>query len=83
MLFFRFFVVQSAGKENSREEHLHDESTLHQDDGHDHSSFSDSEEEEETQGIVTGIHCQTVSELTHCQVLETIAAFALEFLFSW
>lgn len=56
MLFFRYFVVQGAGKENSRQAHLHDESTQHEDDGHDHSSFSDSDEEEETQGIVTGIH---------------------------
>lgn len=55
MLFFRFFVVQSAGKETSREEHLDDKSILHEDDGHD-SNISDSDEEEEAQGIVTGIH---------------------------
>ena len=55
MLFFRFFVVQSASKENSREEHSPAESMLQKDDGPD-SSFSDSDEEEETQGIVTGIH---------------------------
>ena len=47
-------MVQSAGRENSGKEYSHDESTLHGDDGQD-SSFSDSDEEEETQGIVTGI----------------------------
>ncbi|KAL9980928.1 hypothetical protein ACROYT_G009570 [Oculina patagonica] len=44
----RFVVVQSAGRENSGEE------TLHGSERHD-SSCSDSEEEEETQGIVTGL----------------------------
>lgn len=42
-------MVQSAGRENSGEE------TLHGNERHD-SSCSDSEEEEETQGIVTGIN---------------------------
>lgn len=55
VVYFRFVVVQSAGKENSGEKHLHDDSTVHENGGHD-SSFSDSDEEEETQGIVTGIH---------------------------
>ena len=45
--YFRFVVVQSAG------EYSHDESTRNGDDGHD-GSYSDSDEEEETQGIVTG-----------------------------
>jgi len=54
-LFFRFVVVQSAGREkNSGEKHSPDESTVHEEGGHD-GSFSDSDEEEETQGIVTGI----------------------------
>lgn len=71
--YFRFVVVQSAGRENSGEEgYSHDESTLHGSDGH-NSSCSDSEEEEETQGIVTGInlkipfYCFTVQ----CCILST------------
>lgn len=46
----RFLVVQSAGKENSDEE----ECSQHGSGGHE-DSFSDSDEEEENKGIITGL----------------------------
>ena len=53
--FVRFVVVQSAGQENSNEEG-NSQSRWHGTGAHD-SSYSDSDEEEETKGIITGTFC--------------------------
>lgn len=50
---FRFVVVQSAGQESSQEDE-NSQDRWRGTEGHD-SSYSDSDEEEETKGIVTGI----------------------------
>ena len=63
---FRFLVVQSAGKENSDEE----ECSQHGSGGRE-DSFSDSDEEEENKGIITGIdfkgnlHCCNLLSLNY------------------
>lgn len=67
----RFLVVQSVGRETSDEEECsHNESSQHgslESDG----SFSDSEEEEENQGIVTGLASKLKRKDSLAQKLKT------------
>lgn len=51
----RFVVVQSVGKKTSGEEECSDNESLQHASSGSEGSFSDSEEEEENRGIVTGI----------------------------
>ena len=60
----RFVVVQSVGKKTSGEEECSDNESFQHASSGSEGSFSDSEEEEENRGIVTGIEFDCF--WTHC-----------------